>query len=225
MTATDPIERARQTMERMDRNQDGVLQADESRFLRGMATQADSNRDGVLSRSELETNFASNPMPGGGERGGGRGGNDQSSDEGGRGRRGRNNDEQNNDGNSGGRGNENANQRNREQINDSSRQGNDSNRRNREQQGGGEKKEPEVAKTLPSLLTGSYRIKPAKDGLPKELPSWFTALVASRDANADGQLSMNEYASRFTERVAAEFTRRDANNDGVITPDEALKSR
>ena len=60
----------------------------------------------------------------------------------------------------------------------------------------------------------SYRFKSTKE----RLSSWK---LASKDANGDGQVSMHEYASSWTDRTAAEFVRYDKNNDGVITPDEA----
>ncbi|MGQ9576396.1 MAG: hypothetical protein ACUVUC_13865 [Thermoguttaceae bacterium] len=47
---------------------------------------------------------------------------------------------------------------------------------------------------------------------------WFI----QRDANQDGQVSMAEYASRWTESLVAEFNRFDANRDGLIEPKECL---
>ena len=55
--------------------------------------------------------------------------------------------------------------------------------------------------------------------LPKGLPDWFL----KKDADSDGQVSMAEYASAWTDALAAEFVRLDANHDGVITPNECLQ--
>lgn len=60
----------------------------------------------------------------------------------------------------------------------------------------------------------SYRFKSTKD----RQSSWK---FSSKDANGDGQVSMNEYASSWNDRTAAEFQRYDKNNDGMITADEA----
>jgi Ca2+-binding EF-hand superfamily protein len=66
----------------------------------------------------------------------------------------------------------------------------------------------------------SYRFKSATERLPPGLPEWF----ARKDTNEDGQISMAEFASRWTERDAREFIALDANNDGIITPEECLKA-
>jgi hypothetical protein len=60
----------------------------------------------------------------------------------------------------------------------------------------------------------SYRFKSVKE----RLKSWR---FASRDANGDGQVAMNEYSRSWSDRTAAEFQRYDRDNDGMITPDEA----
>jgi Ca2+-binding EF-hand superfamily protein len=60
----------------------------------------------------------------------------------------------------------------------------------------------------------SYRFKSTKE----RLSTWKFAL---RDANGDGQVSMHEYASSWTDRTAAEFQRYDQDNDGMITAAEA----
>jgi EF hand len=64
----------------------------------------------------------------------------------------------------------------------------------------------------------SYRFTPPADRLPKGLPSFF-----SRDANGDGQVSMHEYGRTWSSRMVAEFRRYDLNDDGIITPKEAVK--
>jgi Ca2+-binding EF-hand superfamily protein len=60
----------------------------------------------------------------------------------------------------------------------------------------------------------SYRFKSTKD----RTNNWR---FSSRDANGDGQVSMSEFASSWSDRTAAEFIRYDKNNDGMITADEA----
>jgi len=64
----------------------------------------------------------------------------------------------------------------------------------------------------------AYRATAPTARLPKGLPSWF----ARNDANEDGQISMSEYASDWSDSKAAEFTCIDTSGDGVITPTECL---
>ena len=64
----------------------------------------------------------------------------------------------------------------------------------------------------------SYRFASPTERLPKGMPDWFLR----GDANGDGQVSMAEYATSWTEQVAAEFLKYDLDNDGVITPEECL---
>ena len=40
------------------------------------------------------------------------------------------------------------------------------------------------------------------------------------DVDGDGQVSMAEYTTTWTETLAAEFLKYDANGDGIITPAE-----
>ncbi|MEX0824863.1 MAG: EF-hand domain-containing protein [Pirellulaceae bacterium] len=61
-----------------------------------------------------------------------------------------------------------------------------------------------------SLRLGSHR---DLDGLP----DWFR----DRDANEDGQVMMNEYTSKWSDDLVAEFFRFDTNQDGTITANEA----
>lgn len=65
-----------------------------------------------------------------------------------------------------------------------------------------------------------YRFKTGKERAPSGLPSFF-----SRDANLDGQISMHEYASSWTDRTAAAFRALDLNNDGLITSKEAVQDK
>jgi Ca2+-binding EF-hand superfamily protein len=59
----------------------------------------------------------------------------------------------------------------------------------------------------------SYRFKTTNE----RIASWR---FASKDANGDGQVSMSEYSSSWSDRTAAEFQRYDHDNDGMITSDE-----
>ena len=79
---------------------------------------------------------------------------------------------------------------------------------------------PAAPKPPPRSNRKSYKFKTAIDRLPKNLPDWF----ARNDANADGQISMSEYASSYTREKAREFRKYDRNDDGIITPQEALKA-
>jgi hypothetical protein len=65
----------------------------------------------------------------------------------------------------------------------------------------------------------SYRFLTPKERLPEGLPDFF-----ANDRDNDGQVSMAEYASSWTEARLAEFNRWDLNGDGLITPAESLRS-
>ena len=60
----------------------------------------------------------------------------------------------------------------------------------------------------------SYRFKSTKD----RINSWK---FSSRDANSDGQVSMNEFTRTWNDRTAREFQGYDKDNDGMITVEEA----
>ena len=64
----------------------------------------------------------------------------------------------------------------------------------------------------------SYRFLMAHERLPGGLPDWFV----DRDTDLDGQVSMAEYARDWSDSVASEYLKYDANNDGIITPKECL---
>lgn len=66
----------------------------------------------------------------------------------------------------------------------------------------------------------SYRFLTAIERLPPGLPDWF----ARKDANEDGQVSMAEFSTQWTEKEVREFSQLDLNNDGLITPEECLKA-
>ena len=60
------------------------------------------------------------------------------------------------------------------------------------------------------------RITTDVERLPKGLPDWF----ARNDANADGQISMAEFAVSWTTDKLHKFRPFDKNGDGMITPQE-----
>jgi hypothetical protein len=66
----------------------------------------------------------------------------------------------------------------------------------------------------------SDRLKTPAERLPEGLPAWFQ----ERDRNGDGQIAMSEYGRR-SESTVRQFKRYDADDDGFISPDEALAER
>lgn len=100
------------------------------------------------------------------------------------------------------------------------REGNEIARRKKERDGRLEKKVDRKSDDQPDLFNGrrSYR-KQGSRRTPEGLPGFF----ADRDANGDGQISMVEFASEWSDEVVAEFFGSDFNRDGVITADEALR--
>ena len=71
-------------------------------------------------------------------------------------------------------------------------------------------------KTAAAPARSSYRFTTPAERLPKGLPDWFLR----GDGDGDGQVSMAEYTTTWTEQLAAEFLKYDANGDGIITPAE-----
>ena len=63
----------------------------------------------------------------------------------------------------------------------------------------------------------SYRVSSPTERLPDGLPTWFE----KNDADEDGQISMAEFATSWTDQIASEFVKLDANGDGMIVPEEA----
>ncbi len=80
-------------------------------------------------------------------------------------------------------------------------------------------REPE-APASPWSNQASYKFTPKSSAIAKTpgLPEWF----AGSDANNDGQVMMNEYASNWDEATIKEFGRFDTNGDGAITAFETL---
>lgn len=67
----------------------------------------------------------------------------------------------------------------------------------------------------------SYRQRTVAERMPKGLPDWF----ARNDEDADGQITMSEYATLWSDAKATEFAKFDLDGDGVITPRECLRSQ
>jgi Ca2+-binding EF-hand superfamily protein len=65
----------------------------------------------------------------------------------------------------------------------------------------------------------SFRFLSATERLPKDLPDWF----ARKDANEDGQVTMAEFASSWSDSVVQDFSQWDLDGDGIITPAEILR--
>jgi len=65
----------------------------------------------------------------------------------------------------------------------------------------------------------TYRFLTPTERLPKGLPDWF----ARKDADGDGQVTMAEYASEWTDAKAEEFVGYDLDGDGLIRPSECLE--
>lgn len=55
--------------------------------------------------------------------------------------------------------------------------------------------------------------------MPQALPGWYRA----QDTDGDGQLSMSEFAPAGEAQRAAQFERLDADGDGLVTPNEAVR--
>lgn len=74
---------------------------------------------------------------------------------------------------------------------------------------------------IPDVFNGrkSYRATAGR-GIPEGLPGFFT----DKDANGDGQVTMAEFSSDWSNEVVQQFFTSDLNRDGVITSDEALRA-
>jgi len=66
----------------------------------------------------------------------------------------------------------------------------------------------------------SFRLLTPTERLPEGLPDWF----ARKDLDGDGQVAMSEFSSEWSDDNVAEFRRFDLDDDGIITPEEALRS-
>ncbi len=79
---------------------------------------------------------------------------------------------------------------------------------------------PAGTSTTSTAPRASYRFLSAIERLPPGLPDWFPR----KDTNEDGQVSMAEFSSLWTEKEVREFSQLDLDNDGLITPEECLKA-
>ncbi|MFK8110719.1 MAG: EF-hand domain-containing protein [Rubripirellula sp.] len=159
VTEADKREAA-ERMQRYDRNKDGVLTKDElsSRFA-GNPMDFDRNRDGKLSVSELAVRYA----------------------------RRREGEEEAKKGQ----------ERRREKTRD---------------------KEPEI----PDEFNGRQSYAD-RDSSGRALPEGLPGSFLDKDANKDGQVTMAEFASEWTDELVAKFFDSDFNRDGVITAAEAQR--
>lgn len=109
-----------------------------------------------------------------------------------------------------------VNEQNKEQAkNDSrSRRGGESNGWNRSDNQPEDKKE-----TAPRFGDAkSYRSTATAKDRTSGLPDFF----ARSDANADGQVTMNEFSSSWSQETLEEFQKWDLNRDGIILPRECV---
>lgn len=213
-------------MERLDQNRNGFVDGDELKSMRSDPKAADKNGDGKLSKDELAASIGSRSFggpPGGGPPGGGPPGGGGFF--GGR----------SGDGSSGGRffGGPGGGPPSRESF-FGSRGGEDSGRGSRggddrsgSRDGAGGSRDSRSAGTSRRGSTTaeekpkSYRLLTAAERLAKQhndLPDWF----GRKDVNGDGQVSMAEFASVWSEGSATEFARADRNEDGTVTAAEAV---
>ncbi|NNE01096.1 MAG: EF-hand domain-containing protein [Pirellulaceae bacterium] len=65
----------------------------------------------------------------------------------------------------------------------------------------------------------SYRMTAEKKSV-EGVPGFFT----DKDANGDGQVTMSEFTTEWSDQLVAEFFKSDLNSDGTITVAEALKA-
>ncbi len=182
----------RSVFERYDGNRNGVLDRDEWSGFRSDPSEADSNRDGRITQDEYSSWMASR-FSGGGRGFGGRGGDDNRGGWGGGG------DGDNRGGWGGDRGDR----------GDGGRRGD---------RGGEDNQNGSGAKVVTNDSASSLRRRTPTEMLPSGLPAWF----ARQDTNADGQVTMAEFASSWSERVVADFAQFDLDGDGIVTPHECL---
>lgn len=64
----------------------------------------------------------------------------------------------------------------------------------------------------------SYRFLAPSERFPNGLPDWFQ----DKDRNEDGQVTMAEFSSFWSDSEAKKFSRYDLNDDGIVTPDECV---
>lgn len=164
-------EYAKGLLTQYDANKDGLLQKDEWSKMKSDHQAADTNKDGIITTEELAVKLASF------------GSSSSSSSSAG----------------------------------SSQPQGGNSYGRGRGGWGGGRDSTARSSEKGDSRK--SYRVPTATERLPKGLPDWF----ARNDVDADGQVAMAEYMTELTDSKAAEFLKFDLDGDGIITPEECLE--
>lgn len=88
------------------------------------------------------------------------------------------------------------------------------------QQDSGKQGRPGSGRNAQASAKKSYRFLTPQERFLKDLPEWFLR----KDANQDGQVSMAEYSTVWSNALAEEFMKYDLNNDGIVTPDECRKA-
>lgn len=149
-------------MRKYDENRNGILERDEWTKISGSPANADTNRDGKISRTELINRLIVM-------------------------RRGRSSS-----------------------SNEERRDDRDDRDRGRDRSSSSDSDERR-----------SYRFVTAEERIPKDARSW----IADRDKNGDGQVAMHEYTTSWSDSRVREFTRYDANGDGIVTPEEYLANK
>ena len=178
---------------RYDKNKNGVLDKDEWGSLSGDASGSDKNRDGKLNKDEMIHYLA----------------NRSSSRSSGGGDRSRGSGDRSRWSGGGDRGGDRGRESDRRQYFTGASERGGSSRGNSRSTKDDERKSYRA-------LTPTDRL--VKSGLEKELPDWFF----EDDKNADGQVMMHEYASRWDDATFDDFKQFDANRDGVITASECV---
>jgi hypothetical protein len=200
----------RSVFERYDRNRNGEFEKDEWSSFRTNPAEADKNRDGKISRSEISNWLQEKYLGGGGDSG--RGGSD-------RGRGGGDSGDSRRSwfggggggfGGPGGGGFSGGGFGGRDRGDGSSDGGSGSS----DQAAGsslkivGKSRRDQVAYDIPSAV----------ERIPDEIPAWFKSL----DVNADGQLAMAEFKATWSASDVADFAQFDLNSDGIIHYAECL---
>ena len=91
-----------------------------------------------------------------------------------------------------------------------------------QQRNGGGDNQGGGSQSNPADRYASYsRFKTQYELLPEGTPDWFKGL----DQNKDGQVSMAEYSSNWTDSLVEEYHWWDINTDGVITPEECIAAK
>jgi Ca2+-binding EF-hand superfamily protein len=188
-----------------DKNGDMMLQADEQKSLSGRAAGADLDKDGVITVDELVTTLSGSGPTATAAGTGSSPAATRADDSGDR-------------------------DRSERGALGERRRGRDRDGSNEEQSGRSRGAAATRVYTALGTATGAesgsekrrtYRFTPAAERMPTEVAATFK----SRDVDGDGQVSMSEFSRSWSQRTVDDFRRYDLNNDGIITPQEAIKSK